>query len=50
MGLFYKYYEINIVNCSLADNSKGALLLINSYLEPVLAQSIVFDSLYNSWD
>ena len=24
MRLFYKYYEINIVNCSLADNSKEA--------------------------
>ena len=39
MALFYKYYEINTINCSLANNSKGAYLLINSYLEPVLAQS-----------
>ena len=34
MGLFYKYYEINTVNCSLADYSKGFSIWYSIWLHP----------------
>ena len=46
MGLFNKYYEINTVNCSLADYSKGYSICLH---QKKAQQFYTHLDLYQQW-